>query len=151
MTTTNADPQHQTRLSAGADICSNETVTIGFQQTKLVSTGYRIPEDWKKKYQDYCIMLYPRSSLALKTGLLLANSVGIIDIDYPNEIKVMLFNPTPHNVTIIKGDRIAQLIMQPITRPWPVKDLPRTGGFGSTTKEEPAQVSEFIHTYLEKS
>ena len=127
-----SQPMHQTVLSAGADICASEDAILHPKQITMVKTGYRLPDDWKYEYVDMCIMLYPRSSLSYKRGLMLANSVGVIDIDYPDEIGIMLYNTTVHNVEIKAGERIAQLVMQPIVRPWEIKDAKRTGGFGST-------------------
>jgi len=82
--------------------------------------------------------IYARSGLATKQGLAPANKVGIIDSDYRGELIVALYNHSDLPVTLHKGDRIAQLIIQPYiqTQLVEVKELEETergdGGFGST-------------------
>lgn len=128
------NPKHQTFLSAGADVSASKETVIFPKEIRLVGTGYYLPTHFKTDFQDYCILLYPRSSLAIKKGLMLANSVGVIDIDYNQEIKVALYNPTASIVKVDKFERIAQLVMQPIIRPWPINGEKRVGGFGSTDR-----------------
>lgn len=123
-------PTHQTLHSAGADVCASESVTIEPGQVKLVPTGAYTPVEWRANNVVY--MLAIRSSIALKRGLSLANGVGIIDADYPDEIKVMLHNHTDTAAVIDKGERIAQLVAVPFERVYPVKSKERKGGFGST-------------------
>lgn len=125
-------PTHQTLYSAGADVCAAETVTIEPGQVKLVPTGAYVPEYVRGSHK-IVIMLAIRSSIALKRGLSLANGVGIIDADYPDEIKAMLHNHTDTPAVIEKGERIAQLVAVPYARIYPVKSEERTGGFGSTS------------------
>lgn len=79
----------------------------------------------------------PRSGRAWGDGLQIMNSPGTIDSDYPGEWKVMLFNPTPTNIKIGHGERIAQLIFNRIEtvriEEFGVQQITsRTGGFGST-------------------
>jgi len=82
-----------------------------------------------------------RSGLALRHGLTLLNGPGTIDSDYRGEIGVILANLGTEPVTIARGDRIAQLVIAPVTqaRLEPVAELPassrHTGGFGSTGKQ----------------
>lgn len=82
-----------------------------------------------------------RSGLALRHGLTLLNGPGTIDSDYRGEIGVILANLGAEPVTIARGDRIAQLVIAPVTRARlePVEELPAssrsTGGFGSTGKQ----------------
>lgn len=129
-------PQRSTQCSAGYDLESAETVVIGAGETVLVPTGLKafFPSD-------EFLAIYPRSSLAGKYGITLANCVGIVDSDYCNNssneghIQVLLKNTTDSDYVVKKGDRIAQAIFQPymITG----RDSPRgsrTGGFGSTGK-----------------
>ena len=127
-------PTYQTNKSAGADIASCETVTINPNQIKLVSTGYTLTNNDVNGVG--AIFLFARSSLAYKKGLLLANGVGLIDIDYRDEIKVMLLNTTEQAVTIEKGERIAQLVPVSVLgvkqMSFPVLNQDRVGGFGST-------------------
>jgi dUTP pyrophosphatase len=80
----------------------------------------------------------PRSGLALKSGVTVLNSPGTIDADYRGEIRVILINLGPDRVTLRRGDRIAQLVIAPVTRAtWDeAESLEATargvGGFGST-------------------
>lgn len=80
----------------------------------------------------------PRSGLAMKSGVTVLNSPGTIDADYRGEIKVILINHGPESVTLRRGDRIAQLVIAPVTRvAWQeTESLEVTargaGGFGST-------------------
>lgn len=127
------NPTHKTLYSAGADLESNETVTIEPSQIRLVGTGFSLTYDQRHYMGCMVFMLAIRSSIALKKGLTLGNGVGIIDLDYADEIKVMLFNPTDKPVTIECGERIAQLIpMQYVPGVFDVEDKTRKGGFGST-------------------
>ncbi len=80
----------------------------------------------------------PRSGLALKSGLTVLNAPGTIDADYRGEVQVLLVNLSSSAVTLRRGDRIAQLVVAPVTRAQLVEvseltDTDRgTGGFGST-------------------
>ncbi len=89
--------------------------------------------------QNYSIRLHPRSGLSLKRGLVLANSEGIVDVDYQEEVFVLLTNISALGQTIKKGDRIAQaevVCNVPVTfavdANKPEKHSERGGGFGST-------------------
>lgn len=127
-------PERSTHKSAGYDIQSIETVVIPSGKYVLVETGVKC-----KLLKDEFLALYPRSSLATKHGLILANAVGIIDADYYNNagneghIKVPLWNTSPDDYTVKKGDRICQGIIQNY---WTTDDdtanKERYGGFGST-------------------
>ena len=83
-------------------------------------------------------LVYPRSGLASKFGVTLANCVGVIDSDYRGELLVAMTNHSQTDYTIQPGDRIAQLVVTPILLPEPVEaeELDSTmrgeGGFGST-------------------
>lgn len=97
---------------AGIDLRANETVTIKPFERKMVGTGMRtaIP----KGYVGLC---FPRSGLATKLGISLANCVGVIDTGYRGEWKAALVNMNPdHDVTIEKGERVFQLIVMPFPR-----------------------------------
>jgi dUTP pyrophosphatase len=80
----------------------------------------------------------PRSGLAARQGVTCLNTPGTIDADYRGEVKVILINLGPEDVTIRRGDRIAQLVIAPVTQAaWTeVESLDETvrgaGGFGST-------------------
>jgi dUTP pyrophosphatase len=80
----------------------------------------------------------PRSGLALKHGITVPNTPGTIDSDYRGELKAILINHGSEPFTIHRGDRVAQLVLAPVTRAaWEeVEQLDETargaGGFGST-------------------
>jgi dUTP pyrophosphatase len=86
----------------------------------------------------YEIQVRPRSGLALKYGITVPNTPGTIDSDYRGEVKVILINHSDDNFPIQRGDRIAQLVLAPVTLArWDeVDELDATmrgeGGFGST-------------------
>ncbi|WP_294953699.1 hypothetical protein [Sulfurovum sp.] len=137
-------PTRKTRYSAGYDVCSNEDVIIEAGETKLVSLGIALDQEWIQKNTNETFReqnywgLHIRSSLALK-GLIIGNSVGIIDIDYPDEIKLIIHNTTGEVKSISKKDRIAQLILHQHNGIKYLKNLfsieeNRIGGFGSTNK-----------------
>jgi len=82
-------------------------ITIAPHDCKLISTGLRVsPED------GYDIKLYPRSGLAAKLKITLGNAVGVIDNQYNNEIKIILHNASTRPVTILDGERVAQMLIQ---------------------------------------
>ena len=89
--------------------------------------------------QNYSIRLHPRSGLSLKRGLVLANSEGIVDVDYQEEVFVLLTNISEVAQTIKRGDRIAQAevvcnqaVSFVVVAKQPEKHSERAGGFGST-------------------
>lgn len=117
------------------DLLSNFTRKSGFKPT-LVSTGVKCKLDPRTYLQ-----LSVRSSLPLKHWLVLANGVGIIDADYYNnennegEIFLQLYNLSPFNVQIKKGEMIGQGVILPyytVTEGEDSAGFTRTGGFGST-------------------
>lgn len=128
-------PRRETLYSAGYDIAAIETVEIKPQDIVLVSTGLKayMPEDEVLK-------IYLRSSIPKKKGLLMANSVGIIDSDYYNNenndghIMIPLYNFSKRLVIINKGEKIAQGIFTKYLLS--DNDNPnnqiRKGGFGSS-------------------
>ncbi len=89
--------------------------------------------------QNYSIRLHPRSGLSLKRGLVLANSEGIVDVDYQEEVFVLLTNISGMGQVLKKGDRIAQAevvsnipVQFVVLTKKPEKHSERAGGFGST-------------------
>ncbi len=119
---------------AGADLMASEAVRLEPGHRALVGTGVRIalPEG-------YAAFVVPRSGLASKHGITIVNAPGTVDAGYRGEIKVSLLNTDTENAYDIRpGDRIAQLIVMPVTRAHfvPVAELPQSlrgdGGFGST-------------------
>lgn len=125
---------------AGADLRSAEALVLAPGERALVATGVRfaLPEG-------YAAFVVPRSGLAVKHGISIVNSPGTIDAGYRGEIKVPLINLDPREpFEIAPGDRIAQLIVMPVTRAVfaAVQELPESqrgeGGFGSTGVREQA-------------
>ncbi|MEY8514499.1 dUTP diphosphatase [Lactococcus taiwanensis] len=122
-------PVRATKGSAGYDISASEQVTIQPGEIKLVHTGLAVQME-----QDDVMLLIDRSSNPRKRGIVLSNSLGVIDHDFfPNEFKGMFTNITDKPVTIEAGQRI----MQAIFVKYGLVDndnanRERTGGFGST-------------------
>ena len=118
------------------EIEENNRISKLFSPT-LVHTGIKACME-----PDEVLYLYNRSSNPKKLGLILANSVGVIDADYYNnpdndgEIMFAFINIKPWPTKIKKGDRIGQGVFQKYLRPTGdglrIKDMNRTGGFGST-------------------
>lgn len=108
-------------------------ITIMPHETKMIPTGIAIAVP-----TGYMGCIYARSGLASKKSLAPANCVGIVDSDYRGEVKVALHNYSDKNQIIDVGERIAQLIIQPISLCTPVEvdELDETergvGGFGSS-------------------
>ena len=128
-------PEPATAGSAGLDLraCLPEPLSVAPGARAIVPTGIAValPEGYEAQVR-------PRSGLALRTGLTLLNSPGTVDADYRGEIKVIVVNLGQAPVAIARGDRIAQLVVQPVPRvQWEeVEDLPASdrgaGGFGHT-------------------
>lgn len=126
-------PVYATAGAAGMDVVSAEDVTIAPGMRHAVATGLAmaIPEGYE-------IQVRPRSGLALKHGITVPNTPGTIDSDYRGELKVILINHGGSDFAIRRGDRVAQLVLAPVTRAsWrEVETLDETargtGGFGST-------------------
>jgi dUTP pyrophosphatase len=128
-------PAPATAGSAGADLCAavESDLLIPAGGRALVPTGFAIelPEGFEAQVR-------PRSGLALRHGLTLPNAPGTIDSDYRGEIQVILLNAGQEPFRVQRGDRIAQLVVAPITRAIfeEVEELAGTGrgdgGFGHT-------------------
>lgn len=126
-------PVYKTSGAAGADICSNEYITIKSGKRAVVATGLfpEIPDGYE-------LQVRSRSGLAAKNGLFVLNSPGTIDSGYRGEIKVILANLGDEDFVISKGDRIAQLVLSPVLQVSFVEteELSESsrgeGGFGST-------------------
>jgi len=118
---------------AGLDLRASEAATLESGGRRLVPTGVAvaIPEG-------YAGLVLPRSGLALQQGVTVLNAPGLIDSGYRGELKVLLVNHGIEAVAIARGERIAQLVIQPVTqaRLVEVDQLPDSargdGGFGST-------------------
>lgn len=126
-------PAYATDGAAGMDVVSAQDVTIAPGGRHAVETGLAVAIP-----PGYEIQVRPRSGLALKYGVTVPNTPGTIDSDYRGELKVILINQGAAAFEIRRGDRIAQLVLAPVTRAsWlEVAELDETargeGGFGST-------------------
>ena len=128
-------PEYSTESAAGADLRSVEDMLLLPGEWTSVGTGIRIelPEGYEAQIR-------PRSGLALRYGVTILNAPGTIDSDYRGEIRILLVNLGKDPFIISAGDRIAQLIVAPVSRVEWTEDesLGRTGrgegGFGSTGK-----------------
>ncbi len=126
-------PTYATDGAAGMDVVSAEDVTLAPGARHAVATGLSVAIP-----HGYEIQVRPRSGLAFKYGVTVPNTPGTIDSDYRGELKVLLINHGSETFTIRRGDRIAQLVVAPVTRgTWlEVSELDETargeGGFGST-------------------
>lgn len=121
--------------SAGLDLHTPFLINLFSDQGHVVETGLylEIP-------RGYVGLVTPRSSLG-KRGMTLDNTIGVIDSDYRGEVKLLIRNESKHPLTILGGERIAQLILVPYFMPKPQQVLTRDhlsktergdGGFGST-------------------
>jgi len=126
-------PAYATQGAAGMDVLSAEDVTIAPGVRHAVASGLALAIP-----PGYEIQVRPRSGLALKHGITVPNTPGTIDSDYRGELKVILINHGSEDFAIRRGDRVAQLVLAPVTRAgWvEVDSLDETargaGGFGST-------------------
>lgn len=127
-------PSYAYSGDAGLDLRANESLTLEPFERRLISTGLAIaiPEG-------YAGFVLPRSGMALKQGLSMANTPGLIDAHYRGELKVCAINlDTTKPITIERGERIAQLVIQrvPVVALKEVSELDETdrgqGGFGSS-------------------
>lgn len=130
-------PKYETALAAGADlraaVPADAPLSLSPGHRALVPTGMcmAIPAGYE-------VQIRPRSGLAYKHGVTCLNTPGTIDADYRGEVKVLLINHGHDDFIIRRGERIAQMIVAPITQPVfeSVSELDDTergiGGFGST-------------------
>jgi dUTP pyrophosphatase len=118
---------------AGLDLRAVETVTLEPGGRTLVGTGIALAIP-----PGFAGLVLPRSGLALRHGVTLLNTPGLVDAGYRGEVKVLLVNLGREPVTLNRGDRIAQLVVQRVepVALTPVAELPASargaGGFGST-------------------
>ncbi len=128
-------PAYATELSAGMDLKANitEPIELDSLERAMVPTGLFI-----ELPQGYEAQVRPRSGLAAKHGVTVANSPGTVDADYRGEVKVILVNLSKEKFVINPGERIAQMVVaKHETVEWvEVEELGETergaGGFGST-------------------
>lgn len=118
---------------AGLDLHAAESVTLAPGARALVPTGIALAIP-----PGFAGLVLPRSGLALRHGVTILNTPGLIDAGYRGEVKVLLVNLGDAPVALARGDRIAQLVVQRVERVTlaPVAELPPSargeGGFGST-------------------
>jgi dUTP pyrophosphatase len=128
-------PAYMTEHAAGMDLCAvlDTPVLLAPGERRLLPTGLalEIPPGFEGQVR-------PRSGLALKKGLALVNSPGTIDADYRGEIGVIVINHGSQPVEFLSGDRIAQLVIAPVTQARLVESDElneserSSGGFGHT-------------------
>ncbi len=129
-------PKYQSHLASGMDVCAQlegDQIVVNPNHRVTVPTGLsvQIPSGYE-------IQVRPRSGWALKEGMTVLNTPGTIDADYRGEIKIILINLGQGSVTIKDQERIAQIVLAPVTQiKWEnVDELGQTergaGGFGST-------------------
>jgi dUTP pyrophosphatase len=128
-------PAYMTEHAAGADLCAavREDLTLLPGARALLPTGFSIalPVGFEAQVR-------PRSGLAIRSGVTCLNAPGTIDADYRGQVQVVLANLGSEPVVIRRGDRIAQIVVAPVSRASfeVVDELPPTarggGGFGST-------------------
>ena len=129
-------PKRATGGSAGLDLCAcmDKPITLNGGETALIPTGLAI----ELPSAEYGAFVFARSGLAIKHGIGLLNSVGVIDSDYRGEIKVGVINQIKEPYTIEPGERVAQMVVMPVSM-MPVEEVETlgetdrgAGGFGST-------------------
>ncbi len=126
-------PAYATAAAAGMDVVAAEDLVLAPGARHAVATGFAIaiPAGFE-------VQVRPRSGLALKHGITCLNTPGTIDEDYRGEVKVILANLGDEPFTIVRGERIAQLVPAPVQRAVfeevaALDDTARGGGgFGST-------------------
>jgi dUTP pyrophosphatase len=128
-------PRYMTAQSSGMDICAalNDDLVLAPGRIGLVPTGFAmaLPDGFEAQIR-------PRSGLAVKHGISIINAPGTIDADYRGEVKIALINLGQEPVTLKRGDRIAQMVIQQVcqVRINVVEQLNDTdrsvGGFGHT-------------------
>lgn len=129
-------PKRATAGSAGLDLCAciDEPLTVKAGERAVIPSGIAIALE----SSEVVALVFARSGLAIKHGISLSNSVGVIDSDYRGEICVGIINTSRDDYTVNPGERIAQLVLTPVipAEPVEVESLDATergaGGFGST-------------------
>ncbi len=132
-------PKRATQGSAGMDLyaCIDSPVTIKPGSLHLIPTGIAI----ELPCADFVAYIFARSGLGIKHGICLSNGVGVVDSDYRGEVCVGLCNVSDKEYTIEPFERVAQMVISPVSLMPAVEveelsDTERgTGGFGSTGKQ----------------
>jgi len=132
-------PTYATAGSAGMDLraCLSSPAVICPGETLLVGSGVAV----FIRSSAYMGVLAPRSGLGVKHGIVLANTIGIIDSDYQDEIRIALHNRGTEAYALQPGERVCQLIFVPVAqatlrlvKTFSNETARGTGGFGSTGK-----------------
>ena len=132
-------PFRATSGSAGLDLCAaiDEPIALKGGATAVIPTGIAIA----LPSNEYGAFIFPRSGLAVKHGIGLLNSVGVVDSDYRGEIMVGVINQISEEYVIQPGERVAQMVIMPVSM-MPVEEVSElddtdrgAGGFGSTGKQ----------------
>jgi dUTP pyrophosphatase len=128
-------PRYMSEHASGMDLCAavDEPVTLDPGERALVPAGFHmaLPPGYEAQVR-------PRSGLAAKHGITIVNAPGTIDADYRGEVKVILANIGTEPFAVNRGDRIAQMVIQPVLQAelTQVDELPESqrghGGFGHT-------------------
>lgn len=134
------EPYYKTHFSSGADLKSRTQLVLKAGEVRKVPTGVWIDKvDWDQVPAGQIpeLQIRARSGLAYSHGITLANAVGTIDADFPDEIQILLWNFSKQDYNIEKGDRVAQIVMG-LTHRIPELAIggKRIGGFGSTGKHD---------------
>ena len=133
-------PSYATDGSAAIDLraCLKEQIGIKPGQSVLIGSGIAM----NIKDSNIVGIIVPRSGLGIKKGIVLANTIGVIDSDYQGEIKIGLYNRSPNQYTVKPGERICQMLFMPVINATLklVKDFSNTtyrgsGGFGHTGRD----------------
>jgi dUTP pyrophosphatase len=105
-------PSYTTDGSAAIDLraCLKEQIDIQPGETVLVGSGIAI----NIKDPNIVGIIVPRSGLGIKKGIVLANTMGVIDSDYQGEIKIGLFNRSQNQYLVKPGERICQMLFMPV-------------------------------------
>ena len=130
-------PEYKTSGASGMDLIAflKNPVNIKPKKSSLIPTGLSVA--FSERYE---IQIRPRSGLAAKKNISVLNTPGTIDSDYRGEIKVIIYNHGDADFVVNNGDRIAQMILSPVTKMKleETDKLPETvrgeSGFGSTGK-----------------
>ena len=128
-------PKYMSEHASGMDLCAavTEPVVLNPGERYLVPAGFHmaLPPGYEAQVR-------PRSGLAIKHGIIVVNAPGTIDADYRGEVKVILANIGDEPFTVNRGDRVAQMVIQPVMQAdlQAVDELPESerghGGFGHT-------------------
>lgn len=127
-------PELKTKGAVGFDLVAREDMVIASHEISLIPLNVVV-----KTPEGYALFLMSRSSTPMKKGLMVANSVGLIDQDYcgnEDELKLQVYNFTDKEVRVEKGERLAQAVFVKVALPEfeEVEDMdePSRGGFGTT-------------------